>query len=133
MLAALALGVAHSQSAVDWLGAQRQIWSHCESGLHGHHFWRGLDFEDFCRTICHPFCVKKAKPAPSLKSGVRYTGTEKNVKFRASTKVRQKGAEFWKRPSMRHFMDPERDEKVENRAKKVENLKVARAIVPKIV
>ena len=43
------------------------------------------------------------------------------------------GAEFWERPSMRHFMDPERDEKVENRAKKVENLKVASYIVPKIV
>ena len=101
--------------------------------FHGHHFWRGLDFEDFCRTIWHPFCVKKAKPAPSLKSGVRYTSIEKNVKFRALDNFRQRGAEFWKRPSRRHFMDPERCEKVENRAKKVENLKVARAIVPKIV
>ena len=64
---------------------------------------------------------------------MRYTGTEKNVKFRASTKVRQKGAEFWEGPSMRHFMDPERYEKVENRAKKVEIFEVARVIVPKIV
>ena len=103
-------------------------WTH-----HGHHFWRALDFEDFCRTIWHPFCVKKAKPAPSLKSGVRYTSTEKNVKFLASTKVRQRGAEFWERPSRRHFMDPERYEKVENRAKKVEIFEVARVIVPKIV
>ena len=34
---------------------------------------------------------------------------------------------------MRHFVDPERDGKVENRAKKVVILKVARYIVPKIV
>ena len=64
---------------------------------------------------------------------MRYTGIEKNVKFRARTKVRQRGAGFWERPSIRHFMDPERDGKCENRAKKVENLKVARYIVPKIV
>ena len=64
---------------------------------------------------------------------MRYTGTEKNVKFLAVDNFRQRGAEFWERPSRRHFMGPQRDEKVENRAKKVENLKVARAIVPKIV
>ena len=64
---------------------------------------------------------------------MRYTGTEKNVKFHAVPKVRQKGAEFWERPSMRHFMDPERYEKVENRAKIVEIFEVARVIVPKLV
>ena len=100
---------------------------------HGHGFWRGLDFDDFCRTIWNPFCVKKAKPAPSLKSGVRYTSTEKNVKFLAVDNFRQRGAEFWERPSRRHFMDPERYEKVGNRAKKVENFEVARAILSKIV
>ena len=64
---------------------------------------------------------------------MRYTGTEKNAKFLAVDNFRQRGAEVWERPSIRHFMDPERYEKVENRAKKVGNLKVARAIVPKIV
>ena len=58
---------------------------------------------------------------------------KKNVKFLAVDNFRQRGGEFWERPSMRHFMDPERDEKIENRAKKVENLKVARTIMPKIV
>ena len=62
-----------------------------------------------------------------------YTSTEKNVKFLAVDNFRQRGVGFWKRPSMRHFMDPERDEKVENRAKKVEIFEVARVIVPKIV
>ena len=64
---------------------------------------------------------------------MRYTGAEKNDKFRALDNFRQRGGEFRKCPSMRHFMDPERNEKVENNVKKVENLKVARAIVPKII
>ena len=64
---------------------------------------------------------------------MRYTSTEKNVKVLAVDNFQQRDAEFWERPSRRHFMDPERYEKVENRAKKVEILKVANAIVPKIV
>ena len=100
--------------------------------LHGHHFWRGLDFEDFCRTIWHPFCVKKAKPAPTLKSGCRIKA-QKNTYFFSCIQGPTKRRWILKCPSRRHFMGPQRDEKVENRAKKVENLKVARAIVPKIV
>ena len=53
--------------------------------------------------------------------------------FSTVSKVRQRGGGFWERPSIRHFMDPERDGKVENRAKKVEIFEVARYIVPKIV
>ena len=64
---------------------------------------------------------------------MRYTGAGKYVKFLALDNFRQRGGGFWERPSIRHFMDPERYEKVENRAKKVENFEVARAIVPKIV
>ena len=58
---------------------------------------------------------------------------QKNMSFRAVDNFRQRGAEFWERPSRRHFMDPERCEKVENLVKKKENLEVVRAIVSKIV
>ena len=81
-----------------------------------------------------PFCVKKAKPTPSLKSGVRYTGTEKISNFLFWT-ISDKGTLNFGNALLCATLWIQNDnaKKVEKRAKKFENFEVARVIVTKIV